>query len=272
IKLFINSADKIFGPITTIRQNGKVTNHLPWTTFIFKPADWERVNDTRTIISDANNIQQYFSDEKQPTLWCAIPALEELQTAWESKGENPKYAIYKQAIHGGLGKIAKYYNRLDDKPVYILVLGIISLTFYIILHPYYKLNYIKMAWGGPEEQEMEIASGNPNAKNWYDEALKTIEKAVQEYWKEGKASNADKTTNVAVASSASKNPAPETLESEYDHHWRLLLEQASRKSDLGWSAELHHYLNDLPDGVSKDMDVIEWWSVSTFGFLSLLSM
>ncbi|KAF9238703.1 hypothetical protein BU15DRAFT_47458, partial [Melanogaster broomeanus] len=152
IKLFINSADEIFGPITTIRQNGKVANHLLWTAFIFKPADWECVNNTHTIISDANNIQQYFLDEKRPTLWCAIPALKELQTAWESKGENPKYALYKQAIHCGLGKIAKYYNRLDDKPVYILAL---------VLHPYYKLDYIKMVWGGPEEQEMEIASGNP---------------------------------------------------------------------------------------------------------------
>ncbi|KIK84222.1 hypothetical protein PAXRUDRAFT_152935, partial [Paxillus rubicundulus Ve08.2h10] len=93
IKLFINSADKIFGPITTIRQNGKVTNHLLWTAFIFKPANWECVNDMRTIISDANNIQQYFSDEQWLTVWRAIPALEELQTAWEGKGENPKYTL-----------------------------------------------------------------------------------------------------------------------------------------------------------------------------------
>ncbi|KIK91631.1 hypothetical protein PAXRUDRAFT_149065, partial [Paxillus rubicundulus Ve08.2h10] len=67
--------------------------------------------------------QQYFLDEKWLTLWHAIPALKELQTAWESKGENPKYTLYKGAICSGLCKIAKYYNRLDDKPVYIHVLG-----------------------------------------------------------------------------------------------------------------------------------------------------
>ncbi|KIK81659.1 hypothetical protein PAXRUDRAFT_155560, partial [Paxillus rubicundulus Ve08.2h10] len=67
--------------------------------------------------------QQYFLDEKQLTLWHAIPVLKELQTAWETKGENLKYALYKQEIGGGLGKIAKYYNRLNDKSVYILVLG-----------------------------------------------------------------------------------------------------------------------------------------------------
>ncbi|KIK91630.1 hypothetical protein PAXRUDRAFT_149071, partial [Paxillus rubicundulus Ve08.2h10] len=51
IKLFINSADELFGLITTIRQNGRVANHLPWTAFIFKPANWECVNDTHAIIS-----------------------------------------------------------------------------------------------------------------------------------------------------------------------------------------------------------------------------
>ncbi|KIK91632.1 hypothetical protein PAXRUDRAFT_149084 [Paxillus rubicundulus Ve08.2h10] len=126
-----------------------------------------------------------------------------------------------------------------------------------------------MAWGGPEEQEKEIAGGNPNVKNWYDEALKMVENTVQEYWKDGEASNGDRTTNVAVALSASRNPAPEMLESEYDHHQRLLLEQASRKPDLGWSAELHCYLNDLPDGVSKDMNIVEWWLKHCSTYLTL---
>ena len=30
----------------------------------------------------------------------------------------------------------------------------------LVLHPYYKLAYIKIAWGGPEEQADEIAAGN----------------------------------------------------------------------------------------------------------------
>jgi hypothetical protein len=37
-----------------------------------------------------------------------------------------------------------------------------------VLHPYYKLAYIKHAWGGPEEQAAEIAAGNPDAKDWQD--------------------------------------------------------------------------------------------------------
>src|SRR5258708_5069483 len=48
----------------------------------------------------------------------------------------------------------------------------------IVLHPYYKLDYIKLSWGGAEEQVMEHLKGNPWAKNWQDEALKVVEKTV----------------------------------------------------------------------------------------------
>jgi hypothetical protein len=47
-----------------------------------------------------------------------------------------------------------------------------------VLHPYYKLDYIKLSWGGAEEQALECLEGNPNAKNWQDEALKIVEKTV----------------------------------------------------------------------------------------------
>jgi hypothetical protein len=48
----------------------------------------------------------------------------------------------------------------------------------VVLHPYYKLAYIKLAWGGAEEQAAEIAAGNQFAKNWQDEAQKVLEKEV----------------------------------------------------------------------------------------------
>lgn len=49
--------------------------------------------------------------------------LEELQTVWEKKSENPKYVLYKNALADGLAKLGKYYSRLDDKPSFILALG-----------------------------------------------------------------------------------------------------------------------------------------------------
>ena len=51
-----------------------------------------------------------------------------------------------------------------------------------VIHPYYKLAYIKMVWGGPEEQAHEQECGNPYAKDWQDKALKIVEKAMAEYW------------------------------------------------------------------------------------------
>ncbi|KAF9231182.1 hypothetical protein BU15DRAFT_38277, partial [Melanogaster broomeanus] len=170
---FISSADELFGPVTSYWHPGQPTKHLPWTAFMMTPSDWECVNDVYQIISDANSIQHIFSHDHLATLWCAIPAFEELQTSWEVKSQSPKFSLYKDAIRNGLNKLAKYYNKFDEKPVCVLAL---------ILHPYYKLAYIKMAWGGPKEQHQELEARNPNAKDWHDEALKILEHMVKEYW------------------------------------------------------------------------------------------
>jgi len=49
---------------------------------------------------------------------------------------------------------------------------------FVVLHPYYKLAYIKLSWGGPEEQAAEIEAGNRDAKDWHDEAKKIVERTV----------------------------------------------------------------------------------------------
>jgi hypothetical protein len=48
-----------------------------------------------------------------------------------------------------------------------------------VLHPYYKLAYIKLSWGGPKEQSAEIEKGNSLVKDWHDEARKIVEKMVR---------------------------------------------------------------------------------------------
>jgi hypothetical protein len=132
-------------------------------------------------------LQHYFSSERLPTLWRVLPAIEVLQTAWEAKREDPHFAIYYDAINKGLAKLQKYYSRFDEKPSYVLALGKLPSNLsppsllcvkFTALHPYYKLEYIKMAWGGPEEQAEEIEAGNMNAKNWQDEAQKVLETTV----------------------------------------------------------------------------------------------
>src|SRR6266550_850651 len=123
INLFINSADELFGPITTIRRQGYPIKKIPWTAFRLNVNDWERVNDIHLIISDANFIQHYFSHEKKPSLWRAIPAFEELQSAWEAKRDSSRFRTYHTAINGGLEKLGKYYRKFDDKPVFVLSLS-----------------------------------------------------------------------------------------------------------------------------------------------------
>jgi len=119
-----------------------------------------------------------------------LPALEELLTTWEDKQNLDRFALYKDAIDTGLSKLRKYYSQIDTKPVFILALGMFFVSplastlclclLIIVLHLYYKLDYIKLFWGGAEEQAMERLEGNPWAKNWQDEALKVVEKTVSD--------------------------------------------------------------------------------------------
>jgi hypothetical protein len=61
---------------------------------------------------------------------------------------------------------------------YLRVINAVLKFFPTVLHPYYKLQYIKLAWGGEKEQAEECAAGNQNAKNWQDEAQKILETTV----------------------------------------------------------------------------------------------
>ena len=56
-------------------------------------------------------------------LWRPLSVIEELQTAWEARHDDPHFADYKDAITDGLQKLKKYYSRLDKKPSYLLALG-----------------------------------------------------------------------------------------------------------------------------------------------------
>jgi hypothetical protein len=62
-----------------------------------------------------------------------LPALEELQSAWEKKRDAPKYVLYRDALADGLAKVGKYYSKLDEKPSFVLALGKNSLPFGCLL-------------------------------------------------------------------------------------------------------------------------------------------
>jgi hypothetical protein len=148
----------------------------------------------------------------------------------------------------------------------IIVTSVSGLTNEIVLHPYYKLAYIKLAWGGPDEQEKERAAGNQQAKNWQDEAKKVMETKVvfnsylgfclankfqmEEYWKD-RPRTAESTPATSAAASAS-------VLSDYDRYRRTLV---AEDDDFGWESELRRYLKDLPPDVTAETNIIEWWQV-----------
>ncbi|KAH9853410.1 hypothetical protein C2E23DRAFT_711976, partial [Lenzites betulinus] len=187
---FVATAEAKFGPITIIRREGKVVKKIPWSAFRLEEDDWRRVALCVDILADATRYQQAFSSETIPTLHRVIPALETLCTRWEKKLHKMKYSLYHPAIRRGLEKLNKYYTRLDHTNVYILSL---------LLHPYYKLEYISKEWGGEAEQMEEIAAGNPDAINWQAHARNITEDAMRAYWPKRLGQKSDGAANAGAA-------------------------------------------------------------------------
>src|SRR5271156_5905995 len=75
------------------------------------------------LVQDANKVLHKFSTDKYPNIYRAITAFEALQTAWETKLASNRYSTYHTALHDGLGKLRKYYNKFDQKPAFLLALG-----------------------------------------------------------------------------------------------------------------------------------------------------
>jgi len=51
IQLFVATADQRFGPVTTIRSNGRIEKHIPWSAFTFSDDDWNRVSEAADLLA-----------------------------------------------------------------------------------------------------------------------------------------------------------------------------------------------------------------------------
>lgn len=136
-------------------------------------------------------IQQLFSASKTVSIYNAIPAFEKLLTQWENKRKDPDLAQYHAALDAGLEKLRKYYLKFDEKPAYILSLcthpfpaGTTAniLSSFLVIHPYYKLHWIELHWGGADAQQAEYEAGNFDAKDWVKEAKRVVEKKVRIFY------------------------------------------------------------------------------------------
>ncbi|KAI1782028.1 hypothetical protein LXA43DRAFT_907023 [Ganoderma leucocontextum] len=260
IDSFVATAEAKFGPITTIRQNGKVVKKIPWNAFRLEQEDWARVKLCIDILEDADKYHQVFSSDKVPTLHRVIPAMESLCTRWEKKLADPKYTIFHPALRNSLDKLNKYYTKLDNSDAYVLSM---------LLHPYYKLRYIEKKWGGEAEQQAEIAAGNADATNWTAHAHDVVNKAMASYWPKRLGQMAAAGSDSAVQTGASaassslsdpkdKNSSDSDSDDDFDRERTRFINSDPTN---GWKQELRAYLDDPALDVKKDCDTVEWWSV-----------
>nr|VWO96606.1 C2H2-type domain-containing protein [Ganoderma boninense] len=274
ITSFTATADAKFGPITTIRKNGKVTKKIPWSAFRLEKEDWDRVGLCVEILEDADKYHQLFSSDKVPTLHRVVPALEALCTKWEKKLDDPKYAVFHPALQAGLDKLNKYYTKLDNSDVYILAL---------LLHPYYKLRYIEKKWGGHAEQQAEIAAGNFDAINWIEHAREVVNTAMEHYWplRLGQQTNTSASGSSGGGNNTSASGGRRTRsgpaggmssDSEEDDFDRERAQLVNSESSSGWKQELRAYLEDPALTVKKDCDTVEWWSKFSYLYPTLARM
>lgn len=63
INLFISSADQLYGPITTLRRDGRVVKKVPWSAFALSDADWARVVDAKMILAVSFRLLAYQDSE-----------------------------------------------------------------------------------------------------------------------------------------------------------------------------------------------------------------
>lgn len=83
---------------------------------------------------------------------------------------------------------------------------------------------------------------------------------MEKYWKK-KQQSAPPTTDNARTTSGDAGSA--SLLSDYDRY-RLTLLSTKQRSHEGWQAELRRYEKDMPEDVSPDTDIIEWWQVCLY--------
>ncbi|KAF7770801.1 hypothetical protein Agabi119p4_6775 [Agaricus bisporus var. burnettii] len=249
ITLFVSGADERYGPITTIRKEGEPMCKIPWTAFSFTSDDWQRVADARDILADSNVIQQNFSTEHQATLWRALPLMDQLKHQWENRRDGvdtyARFSIYSSAIQDGLNKIEKYYSKFSKKPAYLLAL---------ILHPYYKIDYIETVWGGEKKQQEEREQGNHSAKNWKYEATIIFEATAETYW-----NNRPRAQATSFSTSTTAQHEDSSTLSEFDRRRQALLKEKSAAGGEDWRKEVRTYLGTVEPDVSVTTDIVVWW-------------
>ncbi|KAF8975247.1 hypothetical protein BDQ17DRAFT_1340044 [Cyathus striatus] len=107
--------------------------------------DWEHLEILREVLHEPSEVQQTFSDEKTPTVWRDIPALEFLIKCWNAMIAEPRYQEVKDAMAQGVTNLQKWYHHIEDtSSAYFICLA---------LDPNVKHFYCKAHWEPRQYQE-----------------------------------------------------------------------------------------------------------------------
>ncbi|KAH9972369.1 hypothetical protein BJV77DRAFT_1074894 [Russula vinacea] len=111
-------------------------NNQLYVDFQLSKKDWDRLGVIHEVLWEPANVQQTFSKELTPTVWCIIPTLEFLIRRWESMAKQPRFHDVKDAITHGVQNMKKWYRKVDNT----------SSAYFICLDPNIKDLYCCHCW------------------------------------------------------------------------------------------------------------------------------
>ena len=99
-------------------MSGSALDYLP----LYLQYDFYFLNhcqcDANEFLKHADNAQQNFSSDGGPSLHLALPALEALYKAWDSRSSQLKYSIFSTGL-SVVKKISEYYEHTADSDGYV---------------------------------------------------------------------------------------------------------------------------------------------------------
>ncbi|RXW14436.1 hypothetical protein EST38_g11418 [Candolleomyces aberdarensis] len=179
----------------------------------------------------ADQAQQAFSSETEPSLYNGLPALERLHKAWTSRSKKDKYKQYRPALEAGLVKIKDYYDKTSYSHAY---------TMAMILDPDSKTNYFQKHWGN--KLELEIRD---NAEKIFEARWKELNEAAEK---------------ATITPSALKSRLHDNDSS--DEEATPLSGPSTGPSSQPWLKEFKKYI-DGDDEREKGQSMVEWWAVNS---------
>ncbi|PSR75311.1 hypothetical protein PHLCEN_2v9174 [Hermanssonia centrifuga] len=212
----------------SVNKRAKIDNLRP------TEAEWDRIKLFIDLLGHADHAQQAFSSDRVSTLHLAIPALEALFKAWDSRRSREKYASFAEALSIGTAKIAEYYDKTGDSDAYIVSM---------YLHPEKKGSHFKKHWAEPLQNDAKTHMENIFKAKYF--AMNSSNSLAIPAPLKG--------TSIKITTLLRELSDDE---SDDDH-------PPSRTAELSdpnkpWKSEFDRYLETI-EQVPEGMDIIKWW-------------